>query len=60
MNKTIAMAGGLLGGLGLAKAPLSMTFLAGIAPLTAVLGAASVVIFSAALIYQGLNELFRR
>jgi len=60
MNKWLSLAGGLVGGYALLKAPLDGTFLNGLNPLADGIGLIAMLVFSGALIYSGVRDWFQR
>lgn len=54
----LLMLASILAGFALLKAPIAGTFLAGVAPLTNVIGLLAIVVFSLYLIYKGVMALF--
>ena len=53
----LLMLASILAGFALLKVPLSGTFLAGLEPITNIIGILAIVIFSLILIYKGLMAL---
>jgi hypothetical protein len=60
VNRLTTWAGGLLGGWAMMKAPLDGSFLTGLDPIVDFIGVVSMVVFSGALIYNGVREFFNR
>ncbi len=60
MNKLTTWAGGLLGGWAMLKTPLDGSFLSGLDPVVDFIGVVSMVVFSVALIYNGVRDFFNR
>ncbi|MFY4777326.1 hypothetical protein [Metabacillus sp. RGM 3146] len=54
----LLMLASILAGFALLKAPIAGTFLAGISPVTNVIGLLAIVVFSLYLIYKGVMALF--
>ncbi|MCM3639309.1 hypothetical protein M3152_16535 [Sporosarcina luteola] len=58
MDRSILLIiGCILAGFALLKAPLSSTFLAGIEPITNIIGILAILLFSLLLLYKGLMSL---
>jgi hypothetical protein len=60
MTKLSTLAGGLLGSFAFLKTPLSGTFLGGLDPVVDIIGVVGMLVFSGALIYNGVREFFQR
>jgi hypothetical protein len=58
MSRWLSLAGGLVGGYGLLHTPLEGSFLAGLDPVVDGIGIIAMLVFSIALIYTGIRELF--
>ena len=54
----LLMLASIFAGFALVKVPLSGTFIAGLEPISNIIGILAIVIFSLALIYKGLMALF--
>lgn len=53
----LLMLASILAGFALVKVPLAGTFLAGLAPITTIVGVSAIVVFSLFLIYKGVMAL---
>ena len=56
----LLMLANILAGFALLKVPLSGTFLAGLEPITNLIGILAIVIFSLVLMYKGLMAILRK
>ncbi|QQE73668.1 hypothetical protein KDJ56_17475 [Brevibacillus composti] len=60
MNKWFSLVGGLVGGYALLKTPLDGSFLSGLNPIVDGIGLITMLVFSGALIYYGVRDMFQK